>query len=414
MTQFYERAELLLQQGRTADAEKEIRKHLSEFPDHAFGIALLSRIYLQENKYNEAQKAIEDAIRINASESSFYYIKTIILLNKEEDKEAEVFISIAVNADPDQAEYFAVWSDIKLHQKKYTEALQKAEEGLKRDPSNVHCLNAKSAAHVKLNQKHDAFSTIEGALNEDPDNAFTHANYGWGLLEKRDHIKALSHFREALRLNPSLEYARAGMIQAMKAKYFLYRWFLNYQFWMSKQSRNMQWGLIIGIYLLSRVLRAIEESNPEWTPFILPIIVMIALFAFLTWVIQPLSNLFLRLNKYGRYALSETETKISNFVGIAALVFVLGLVSFFITFHEPFLAVAIFGFTMMVPLSGIYSGDSNEKKLNYYALGLGITGVLAIAEIFVTNDFEGELPLVYLIGFMVYQWVANYWRQGKY
>lgn len=414
MTPYYERAELLLSQGRLQDAEKEVKKHLSEYPEHAYGIALLAQIYLRAKQYDEAQKTIEDAIRINAYEGFFFYIKAIVLINKDKDKEAEDFIALAVNINPAEAEYFAVWSDIKLFQKKYTEALEKADEGLRRDPANVHCLNAKSAAHVKLNQKHDAFSTIEGALNEDPDNAFTHANYGWGLLEKREHEKALVHFREALRLNPQMDYARAGMIEAMKAKYFIYRWFLNYRFWMAKQSRNMQWGLIIGIYVLSRVLNYLAETYPAVQPFVLPIIILIALFAFLTWVIDPLSNLFLRLNKYGRYALNEKQTKVSNYVGISMLVFAIGLVLFLITFQESALALTVFGFTMMVPLSGLFSGDENEKKLNYYALGMAIVGALAVAMTYVSGTLENEVSLVYLIGFMAYQWVANYWRQGRY
>ncbi|MCX6181208.1 MAG: tetratricopeptide repeat protein [Bacteroidetes bacterium] len=414
MSQFLSRAEILLEQGRFADAEKEIKKHLSEFPEHAHAIGLLARIYLQSEKYDEAMSTIDDAIRLDASEGYYYYIKAVIFLHKKDEAKAEMHIGFAVNAEPANAEYFATWADIKMVQKKYSEALTKADEGLSRDPSNVHCLNTRASALVKLNNKKDAYSTIEGALNEDPDNPHTHANYGWGLLEKGDHQKALIHFREALRLDPTMEYARAGMVEAMKAKYIIYRWFLNYQFWMSKQSKNMQWGIIIGIYVLTRILRAVEESNPEWSPYIFPIIIFIAMFAFLTWVIHPLSNLFLRLNKYGRYALDATETRISNFVGIAAAVFALGLVAYLLTFTEAFLALTIYGFTMMVPLSRIYSGNEHEKKFNYYALGMALVGALAIVEIFRTGQMVNTLSTVYFIGFAVFQWVANYWSQSRY
>ena len=118
MTPYYERAELLLSQGRLQDAEKEVKKHLSEYPEHAYGIALLAQIYLRAKQYDEAQKTIEDAIRINAYEGFFFYIKAIVLINKDKDKEAEDFIALAVNINPAEAEYFAVWSDIKLFQKK--------------------------------------------------------------------------------------------------------------------------------------------------------------------------------------------------------------------------------------------------------------------------------------------------------
>ena len=32
-------------------------------------------------------------------------------------------------------------------------------------------------------------------MREDPNNSYTHANYGWGLLEKGNHKKALEHFK---------------------------------------------------------------------------------------------------------------------------------------------------------------------------------------------------------------------------
>ncbi|MFM7022424.1 MAG: tetratricopeptide repeat protein [Flavobacteriales bacterium] len=414
MSQFLARAELLLEQGRFADAEKEIKKHLSDFPEHAYAIGLLARTYLQAGNYDEALRTIDSAIRLDASEGYFYYIKAVILLNKKDESQSEMFIGFAINANPDNAEYFALLADIKMVQKKYSEALQKAEEGLNRDPANLHCLNTKAQAQVKLNNKQDAYSTIEGALNEDPDNPYTHTNYGWGLLEKGHHEKALVHFREALRLAPGLEYARAGMVEAMKAKYFIYRWFLNYQFWMSKQSKGMQWAIIIGIYVVSNILGEVEESHPEWSPFIYPLLIFIFIFAFLTWVIHPLSNLFLRLNKYGRYALTDTEVRISNFIGMAAGVFVAGLLAYLFTFQEVFLAITFYGFTMMVPLSRIYSGDENEKKYNYYALGMAVVGILSVLVIFKTGQLMNTLSLVYLIAFVAYQWLANYWGRARY
>ena len=118
------------------------------------------------------------------------------------------------------------------------------------DPENVFCLNTKSTAQLKLGHEEEAFQTVEGALNEDPEDSYTHTNYGWGLLQSGDVPKALHHFKEALRLDPSNNNARSGMIEALKAKYWFYKKFLSYQFWMQKKSSKFQWGFIIGIYIL--------------------------------------------------------------------------------------------------------------------------------------------------------------------
>ena len=90
-------------------------------------------------------------------------------------------------------------ANFKLSRKKYEEALEIANEALEIDAENILALNTRSTSLLKLNRKEESFETIEGALREDPNNAYTHANFGWGLLEKGDHKKALEHFREALK-----------------------------------------------------------------------------------------------------------------------------------------------------------------------------------------------------------------------
>src|SRR5690606_2150752 len=111
-------------------------------------------------------------------------------------------------------------------------------------------------ALIKLDRSEESFETIEGALREDPNNAFTHANYGWGLLEKGNHTKAMEHFKEALSHSPNLDYAQAGMLEAIKATNPIYRLFLKYAFWMGNMAAKFQWGFIIAFYILFRVIRS--------------------------------------------------------------------------------------------------------------------------------------------------------------
>src|SRR5436190_595817 len=84
---------------------------------------------------------------------------------------------------------------------------------------------------VKLGRRGEAGAAIDAALARDPQNATTHANQGWTLLHQGDPRKALEHFREALRIDPDLEWARAGIVEALKARYVAYRWILMYFLW---------------------------------------------------------------------------------------------------------------------------------------------------------------------------------------
>src|SRR5690606_28234205 len=102
-------------------------------------------------------------------------------------------IEEAIRFNPYNAVYFGFLANIHLHNKDFKEALKYADEGLRLDPENLSSLNVRSAALGKLGDKEAAYKTIDTALQQDPNNAFTHANHGYILLEKREYDKALFH-----------------------------------------------------------------------------------------------------------------------------------------------------------------------------------------------------------------------------
>ena len=196
--------------------------------------------------------------------------------------------------------------------------------GLQMDSEHVGCTNLRAMALVKLGRRQEAGATIDAALARNPENSMTHANQGWTLLESRDHKKALEHFRESLRLDPENEWARQGIVESLKAKHLIYSWMLRYFLWMSKLSPRAQWGVILGAYFGNRILSGLSRSNPELAPWILPVKILYLIFVILTWTAHPLFNLLLRLNRFGRFALSREQVVASNWLGATVL---LGLIS---------------------------------------------------------------------------------------
>lgn len=288
-----------------------------------------------------------------------------------------------------------------------------ADEALSLDPENILGLNIRSTALIKLNRKEESFSTIEGALAHDPNNAATHTNYGWGLLEKGDHKKALEHFREALKNNPDLREARDGMAEALKAKYFFYRIFLKYAFFMSNLTSKYQWGVIIGFYLITRVLNGLSRTNPGLQPVLMPFVVLFALIAFSTWVFTPISNLFLLLNPYGKYLLDREARLSSNGVGISLLICVVGLICYFILSNPSWLVVAGLGFAMMVPLGSLFTIPQYKTLLIVYTAAMALLGVLAVYSAFGTGEPFNLFTTLFLFGFIAYQWLANILRSRQ-
>lgn len=245
-------------------------------------------------------------------------------------------------------------------------------------------------------------------MANDPNNAYTHSNYGWGLLEKGDHKKALEHFREALKNNPSFEHAQAGMAEALKAKYLFYRLFLKYAFFMQNLTAKYQWGVIIGIYVVSKVLRAVAKSNEALQPILVPIIVLISIVAFSTWVIGPISNVFLRLNPYGKYLLHKEEKLSSGFVAISLLICILGFILFMLVSNIGWLVVGVFGFVMMVPLGSMFTATNHKTKMIGYAAAMFVVGLIGIIQTFSSGEPFNIFTIIFLIGFIAFQWIANF------
>lgn len=403
--QLIERAAILFEQKRYTDAEKIISEVLAAEPQNLDCLQMLAEIKIQNDEYANALKIIDNAIGQHPDYDVLFYTKSRILFALEKIDEALKTIDNAIELDPNDTNNYAFKGHILNVQKKFEDGLSFANMALEIDPSNVFALNVRSTALLKLNRKEDSFTTIEGALNEDPNNSYTHANYGWGLLEKGDVDKSLTHFSEALKQNPNNEYAQSGMAEALKSKYLIYKWFLKYAFWMESMSSKNQWVFIIGFYIGTKILRAIAKSNEFLQPYLTPIIILLAIFAFSTWVLVPISNLLFRLNKYGKHLLTSEEIKSSNMVGVSSLIMFLGLITLIFNTDLGTLLIA-FGFSMMVPLGKFY-----EKPILFfksYAVGMALIGITALITYFITNEMFNTFSFIYLISFIAYQWLANF------
>ncbi len=402
------RVYILFQQKKYTEAERVLKDLLTEDSNNIHVLSLLAEAYLQQDKIDLANKIIDNAIGLSPDSSGLFYIKSRIAIEQDNYNEAEKYIQQSIELEPYDADYFALLANIKLIRKKYEEALEIANKALEIDAENLLGLNTRSTALLKLNRNEEAFNTIEGALRNDPNSAYTHANYGWSLLEKGDHKKALKHFKEALSNNPNFEYAQSGMIEALKANNPIYRVFLKYAFWISNLTAKYQWAVILGFYFGTRILNTIAKQNEALEPYLTPLTITLAFIAFSTWIITPISNLFLRFNVYGRFLLDEKEKMSSNFVAGALLTFVVGVLLYFIFSDEKFLTIAVFGFAMMLPLSVIFAETKPKNALLIYSIAMAFVGVIAIGITFLTGELFNFLTGIFIFGFIGFQWVSNY------
>lgn len=409
MSAHLQRALLLMEQSRSELAEQELRQHLGLSPEDPYAHALLALCLSRREDYAAATEEAKAAIARAPDMAFAHYALASILHDRNRPKEALAVIGEAIRLEPDDADFFSLLAVIHFDLHQWAEALTAAERGLALDPEHVHCTNLRAMALVRLGRKQEAGQTIDSALARDPENALSHANQGWTLLEKGDHRKALEHFREALRLDPGLDWARLGIVEALKARHFIYGVVLRYFLWMAKLTPGAQWGVIIGGYVGFKTLGTVAKTHPQWGVFIWPLLIAYVGFALLTWIGDPLFNLLLRLNRFGRLALSREQTITSNWVGACILLSLLGLGAALATGHPAAILTGLVGFVLLIPLSSIYRCAKGwpRQAMTIYTAALALVGFGSIALSFTEGQVFNVLGTVFLIGAIGSGWVAN-------
>jgi tetratricopeptide (TPR) repeat protein len=263
---------------------------------------------LGQLRLNDAEYAARQAVSSAPDEPFAHYAMAIVLRERRRYAEAAAAVNQAIALDPYSPSQFALLSQVRVDQHEWSAALTAADQGLAIDPEHAACVNLRAIALVHLGRRDEAATAVKGALDKDPANAVTHANQGWTCLHQNDPKRAMEHFREALRLDASNEWARAGIVEAMKARNPIYRVMLAYFLWMSRLSGRTQSAIVLGGWFGQQALRGAARTNPALEPYVLPIIILYGLFVWMTWLAQPLFNLLLRLSRYGRLALSREQT----------------------------------------------------------------------------------------------------------
>jgi tetratricopeptide (TPR) repeat protein len=410
------RGTLLFSQRRFDLAVEELRLALAEEPQNAQAHAFLGICLSELDRYDEAEREAGEAIGLAPAEPLPHYARAVVLFARRRFEEALAAVDEAVRIDPEDADHHCLRAQVLFALRRWPAALEAAERGLERDGEHVGCTNFRAMALIKLGRKSEAGETLDAALARDPEDALSHANQGWALVEQGNIPKALEHFKEALRLNPELEYARVGIVEALKARNFLYRWLLRYFLWMNRLSGKAQWGIVIGGYLGYRLVGSLADQNPAAAPFLRPIVWAYVAFALLTWLAQPLFNLLLRLNRFGRLALSRDQTLASNFVGGCLLAGISCLGTGLATGEDLFLAGAVYFGLLMLPIAGIFKCPSGWPRRVMTAATLGLAGVGAAFFTIVLGDFLprgtaqsilNTLVTVFLFGFLASQFLVN-------
>jgi tetratricopeptide (TPR) repeat protein len=393
MTPQLQRATLLIDQHRYDLAERELSAAMAEDPNDAFTHACMAICLLARQQYDQATELAERAVHLNPEMPMGHSVLAMIWQKRNYHEKAEASIREAIALAPHDPDFQAQLSNIKYHQNDWEAARQAAEAALALNPEHIDALNLRAESLRKLGRTQDARVELQNALRLNPDSADSHAVLGWNYLQQGDRKNATKHFREALRLDPESEWARQGALETLRSYNPIYRPLLKYFLWMQSLGSRAQWGVIIGAYVVFQVLRNLANSNPAWEPYIMPLLLLYAVFAVGTWIGRPLMNLALRLHPLGRLALSREERIAANWIGGFLFCGLAALAGAFL-YSAVLVNAALALLLMIIPLAAMFNVHEPKARLAAiaYTILVGLCGAVFVAGTVLSRDVpNGEL-----------------------
>lgn len=382
------RASMLLEQRRYSDAQSELRRLLADNPEHTYAHALLSLALAQDERIGDQARTVEHrdqlieatrhaelAIASDPNDSRGFYSLAFARNQRRDHAGAVEAGRTAVALDPYDADAYAIVSNSLLQMRQYAEALETAEQGLKVDPEHGPCTNLRSLSLERLGRGGDAIDAANAQLSRHPDDPSAHAAVAYAHLNRSEYKQAQLSFREALRLDPTNEFARLGMIEAINSGNILYRTLYRYFVWIGRLDQRMAFGLMIGFYLLINNIDRIAAAVPFLKPYTTAIVMAYIVFALSTWIASPLMNTALRLHPFGRHLLNGKERLTSNLIagllGIALLFLIGGWLWFGFS-----LAMAGVVYCLVLCVFVVATLNMPTSKLR---LGVGVASVIVAA-----------------------------------
>lgn len=408
MSAHLDRARLLLAQSRPADAERESMLALAEQPEDPHALAFLALSQVEQGKRDAALEAARDAVGLAPQQAFLHYVHAHVLRSMERLDDAFRAVQEALRLDPADADSFALLSSIELGRNRWPAALEAAEQALGLNAEHVGAANLRAMALVRLGRKAEAMQSVDYALDRAPEDAFSHANQGWNYLHQNRPREAQEHFREALRLDPNLDYAREGMLEALKARNPLYRIMLAYFLWLGRQSTRFQWAFILGIFFGGRIARSLSEAQPGMNWLWWPLLGLFYAFVYLSWTAHPMFNLMLRFDRFGRHVLSADQRTGASWFG-ATFALAIGAVAWwFATGSEAALTSAVVLAILSICVAATFGRTGRARTILgscTAALALVAVGALFLSA---SNTTAGHLfTTSFALGFIGFQIVAN-------
>lgn len=367
----YAKALQLLQLERYEEAKLKFLAVLNEDPSDPIVLSHLAWCERNLGDKKLGYVRIKEAMGAGPDELFPAYLHGLMLVEDDKDREAIKIAQGILETDPEYDGAWAILAAAYYGRSQWKKAIAAAERCLALDPENDWALRIRTAALSIVGKTDEAEAASLEELALDAASPHAHISRGYAKLHGGEVRAAAESFREAIRLDPSIDAAREGMKEALRGIFPPYRWVQAFHLFQTRLG-NLSWVLIIGIIFGRRLLRDWLATDPPLVQKVLGIAVGTVLFFLIYgWVLlNPIMNAVLRFHPFGRLILSRPEKLQSVYtltllgcLALMAMIVATGI-STWSMLALPILGVGLLGLTGMV--------TSNDKLRIFLTHVVGI------------------------------------------
>ena len=408
-----QRAQLLLDQGRYADAADWFQQALALDPNDAQTLSNLAICWAQvPEKHGRAVQAARQAIALDPDVSHHHAVLAITLIDSAKPgqdsmiKEAQASATKALELDPDSSLAHAVLGLTHMRLHRYKEAEAAARQALALNTGNTMATQVLSMALLHQRKDEDLRSLVDWQLAENPDEDSAHVSAGFQALLRGKHRKACDHFREALRIDPTNENARDGLIESFRARSWVYGFYLRFCHFMMRFGRQGSTGVMVGGFILYRVAFAsLRQSYPMLAMILAGAWMLLALWTFLA---RGIGSGLMLTDRFVRLAIRPKERWEGICVGGLVLIALVCLGAGLYTRRLDLALCALACVFAAVPVASAFSNDHHIGKWLYLAGGIVAAGSALIFTTVIALNLQLD-DMVLLFQAALYCGVGTTW-----
>ena len=303
----------LIEERDFPEAVRRLDQLVLEEPDDAGAFAIRALCLAEMERWRDAEASASRAVLLDPDTAFHHRVLAQVLTGRGDFRPALAAAREAVSLEPDEPDHHVLVGRIEAARGRWDAARRSVEHALARDPEHGDGLRLRALFLQVRGRAEEADSAFLNALIRDPGDAFAYAGRGWSMLRTGgDARDAAAHFQHALHIEPDSEWAREGLVAALKARNPVYRQLLRFFLWMGSLSPRTRVLVVVGGLLGYNVLRRTAAEQPALAPLIWPVLALWLLFVVLSWTADPLFDTLLRLDPLGRRALTPDRVLAST------------------------------------------------------------------------------------------------------